>query len=76
MWLTTVPAQPGSRVWCDNVYRLRLACTSGNESAETIRRLPRSSLWPNPNAPQEVSVVDVTYKVRGEEEQQQQQQQN
>ncbi|WIA28752.1 hypothetical protein OEZ86_011286 [Tetradesmus obliquus] len=57
-----VVGKPGSRVWCDNVYRLRLACTSGNESAETIRRLPRSSLWPNPNAPQEVSVVDVTYK--------------
>jgi hypothetical protein len=58
-----VPMQPGSRVWCDNVYRLRIACTSGEESAETIRHLPRSKYWPNQGAEQNVSVIDVMYKV-------------
>lgn len=56
--------QGATAVLLENVYRLRLACTPGSDTAEVLENTPRSKVLPNPNGKQQFAVKPTPFQVR------------
>jgi hypothetical protein len=56
---------PGSKIIADDIYKLRIACTSANHLAQVTSRTKRSSILPGSNKPQDFEFVNITFMVSG-----------
>lgn len=54
---------PGSRIIADDIYKLRVACTSPRHLAQVTSRTKRSSILPGSSKPQDFDFVNVTFEV-------------
>lgn len=54
---------PGSRIIADDIYKLRVACTSPRHLAQVTSRTKRSSILPGSSKPQDFEFVNVTFEV-------------
>jgi hypothetical protein len=54
---------PGSKIIVDDVYKLRIACTTANHLAQVTSRTKRSSILPGSDQPQDFEFVNITFLV-------------
>jgi hypothetical protein len=54
---------PGSKIIADDVYKLRIACTTANHLAQVTSRTKRSSILPGSDKPQDFEFVNITFLV-------------